>query len=130
MATVTDPARELAEVCERLSGTANERGDQFIAKHFNVEPWSTEFYQIIFSIAARADELIELVRKLDLDEDYRSEAISHVKQLKLAFDQQGKLLVNRAGDKEASAEEISAIRDRAQSLRSHAVAHHDVREHF
>jgi hypothetical protein len=39
------------------------------------------------------------------------------------------VLVARAGDKDASPEEISAIRDRAQSLRSHAVAQFAVRGH-
>jgi D-serine deaminase-like pyridoxal phosphate-dependent protein len=35
----------------------------------------------------------------------------------------------RAGDREASAEELSAIRDRAQSLRSHAVSQYEVKGH-
>lgn len=60
---------------------------------------------------------------------YQGTALGSTQKIELAFDQQGKLLVNRAGDKEVSAEEISAIRDRAQSLRSHAVAHHNVRDH-
>ena len=46
-----------------------------------------------------------------------------------SFKTEGKVLVNRACEKSVSAEEISAIRDRAQSLRSHALAHHDVRGH-
>jgi hypothetical protein len=61
---------------------------------------------------------------------YRGAALSSAENIELEFDQQGKVLVNRAGDKSVSAEEISAIRDRAQSLRSHALAHHDVRGHF
>jgi hypothetical protein len=60
---------------------------------------------------------------------YQGAALRSAERIELQFDQQGKVLVNRAGDKAASAEEISAIRDRAQSLRSHAVAHHDVRDH-
>jgi len=60
---------------------------------------------------------------------YQGAALSSTATIELEFDQQGKVLVNRAGDKQVSAEEISAIRDRAQSLRSHAVAHHDVRGH-
>ncbi len=60
---------------------------------------------------------------------YQGAALRSAERIELQFDQQGKILVNRAGDKAASAEEISAIRDRAQSLRSHAVAHHDVRGH-
>ena len=60
---------------------------------------------------------------------YRGAALSSTATIELEFDPQGRVLVNRAGDKEVSAEEISAIRDRAQSLRSHAVAHHDVLGH-
>jgi hypothetical protein len=60
---------------------------------------------------------------------YQGAALSSAATIELEFDQQGKVVVNRAGDKEVSPEEISAIRDRAQSLRSHAVAHHEVRGH-
>lgn len=60
---------------------------------------------------------------------YQGAALSSAQQIELAFDQQGKVLVNRAGDKAVSPEEISAIRDRAQSLRSHALAHRDVSGH-
>lgn len=60
---------------------------------------------------------------------YRGAALSSTQNIELEFDQRGKVLVNRAGDKSVSPEEISAIRDRAQSLRSHALAHRDVRGH-
>lgn len=60
---------------------------------------------------------------------YRGAALTSTDTIELEFDQQGKVLVARAGDKQAGPEEISAIRDRAESLRSHAVAQHDVRGH-
>jgi hypothetical protein len=60
---------------------------------------------------------------------YRGAALDSNGTVELELDQQGKVLVARAGDKDLSAAEISAIRDRAQSLRSHAVAQHDVRGH-
>ena len=60
---------------------------------------------------------------------YRGVALGSDDTIELEFDRQGKLLVARAGDKDVSAEEITAIRDRAQSLRSHAVAQHDVQGH-
>ena len=60
---------------------------------------------------------------------YRGAALGSNHTIELEFDQQGKVLVARAGDGEVSAEEIAAIRDRAQSLRSHAVARHDVQGH-
>lgn len=60
---------------------------------------------------------------------YHGAALGSNDTIELEFDQIGKVLVARAGDKEVSAEEINAIRDRAQSLRSHAVAQHDVQGH-
>jgi len=60
---------------------------------------------------------------------YRGAALSSAANIELEFDLRGKVLVARAGDKEVNATEIAAIRDRAQSLRSHAVAHHDMRGH-
>lgn len=60
---------------------------------------------------------------------YQGAALHSAQNIELQFDVQGKLLVARAGEKTVSAEEISAIRDRAQSLRSHAVAQRAVRGH-
>jgi hypothetical protein len=60
---------------------------------------------------------------------YRGAALGSSDTLELEFDQHGKILVARAGDKDVSSDEITAIRDRAQSLRSHAVAQHDVHGH-
>lgn len=60
---------------------------------------------------------------------YQGAALGSTDQIQLEFDLQGSMLVARAGGKDASPEEISAIRDRAQSLRSHAVAQYAVRGH-
>lgn len=60
---------------------------------------------------------------------YQGAALGSGDTIELQFDQQGKVLVARAGDKDVSAEEITRILDRAQSLRSHAVAQHDVQGH-
>jgi len=60
---------------------------------------------------------------------YQGMALDSNQAVELQFDLQGKVLVARSGDKEASADEISAIRDRASSLRSHAVARHAVVGH-
>lgn len=60
---------------------------------------------------------------------YQGAALGSADTLELEFDLQGKVLVARAGEKEVGPEEISAIRDRAQSLRSHAVAQYAVRGH-
>lgn len=60
---------------------------------------------------------------------YHGAALGSNDTIELEFDTQGKVLVARAGDQDVSAEEITAIRDRAQSLRSHAVAKQAVQGH-
>lgn len=60
---------------------------------------------------------------------YSGAALNSNDSIELQFDEQGKVITARAGDKEVSAEQITAIRDRAQSLRSHAVSKYAVRGH-
>jgi hypothetical protein len=60
---------------------------------------------------------------------YHGAALDSDDTIELEFDQQGKVLKARAGDKDVSAEAITAIRDRAQSLRSHAVSQYAVKGH-
>lgn len=60
---------------------------------------------------------------------YRGAALGSTDTIELVFDEQGRVVTARAGDKDVSPEEINAIRDRAQSLRSHAVSQHAVKGH-
>lgn len=60
---------------------------------------------------------------------YSGAALNSNDTIELQFDEQGKVITARAGDKEVSAEEITAIRDRAHSLRSHAVSQYAVKGH-
>lgn len=83
----TDPARELAEICDRLNVDSKRPGAEFLALKFEVEPWSREFYQIIFCILERADFLMRVLGAVDYDEDFRAEAIRHIEDMKLAFSQ-------------------------------------------
>ena len=53
MTTVTDPARELADICMRLTDGVSTKGDDFLAAKFQVAVWSTEFFQIIFCISKK-----------------------------------------------------------------------------
>lgn len=86
VATVTDPARELAELCERLSSADGNRGDHFLASKFDVPAWSFEFYQIIFCIVQRIEMLEGIINDLDTDEDIKSDAIAHLGKIKSGFD--------------------------------------------
>ena len=85
MTTLTDPAREFADLCTELAVGSHAAGDEFLANAFGVKAWSAEFYQIIFCIIERADGLISIIENLGLDDDHRQEAINHVEQIKQAF---------------------------------------------
>jgi hypothetical protein len=60
---------------------------------------------------------------------YSGQALQGAPQLELAFDLQGRVTRARSDDREARADEISAIRSRAQLLRSHALAQRATRLH-
>lgn len=83
---LTDPARELAELCQKLhsphfSGT----GHKYLAAQFDVRAWSKDFYQIIFAILDRIELVKSIVIDLDLDTDVKSEALIHTEALAEAF---------------------------------------------
>lgn len=83
--TLTDPARELAELCAVLGVYSNESGDEHLATNFKVRAWSSEFYQIISCIVDRCDNLIKIVNGLEIDEDFKGEAIVHINMVQAAF---------------------------------------------
>jgi len=85
---LTDPARELAELCTELQVQTNKTGETFLAGKFNVEPWSREFFEIIFTITERCGMLQQVVGELDLDEDFREEMVKHVRAIMNAFSAQ------------------------------------------
>ena len=60
---------------------------------------------------------------------YSGGALSSPEAIELRFDLQGALTFSKVGAGAVSAEEISAIRERAQLLRSHALAQKTTRDH-
>jgi hypothetical protein len=89
---MTDPARELADLCENLVNASyanGTRGDQVLAQHFAVNVWSTEFYQIIFWLNQRMDNLNTIVSSLEMDPDYQGEAITSIEAVRQAFSPNG-----------------------------------------
>lgn len=87
MPTITDPAREFADLCQALTHSPKGRGDEHLAHHFKVRSWSAEFFQIIFCILSRADLVCELVKGSRLDDDYKGEMIAKIQEIKGAFEQ-------------------------------------------
>lgn len=97
MPSLTDPARELADLCALASNCRkpSTRGDEHLAEIFGVPAWSADFFQIIFVISKRIDDLSSIIGNLEIDEDIRNEAINHLSQIKNAFSQSG---LNNAWD--------------------------------
>lgn len=87
--STTDPARELADICQWLHHKSDAAGFEFLAESFGVNAWSREFHQVVFCILDRADFLKKIVAELDHDEDYKSEAANHIDEFKLAFTHAG-----------------------------------------
>ena len=85
MPTITDPARELAEVCEALSQNVDQRGYSFLASQFKVDPWSAEFFQILFCIMDRINYVEMLVGGLNVDDDVKAELIGCLRTMRSAF---------------------------------------------
>lgn len=89
MPTNTDPARELSDLIRGLNLNSDVRFDQGLAQLFGVEAWSSEFYQIIFTISSRIDELIEMTDALPLDDDHKSETKEGLRTIQMAFGPNG-----------------------------------------
>ncbi|WP_374379494.1 hypothetical protein [Dongia sp.] len=85
MSSETDPAKELAEVCAKLSGASKHKGDEHLAKKFGVPAWSSEFYLILFSIVDRANFLADLIDTMNVEQEIKTDARKHIDQLKAAF---------------------------------------------
>lgn len=85
---LTDPARELAELCGALQVTTNKSGETFLAERFEVDPWSRDFFEVIFTITERCGMLQGIVAELEIDDDFRTEMIANVQTIMTAFSAQ------------------------------------------
>lgn len=85
MATLTDPASELADIAKTLTNGASEPGDRFLARSFGAEPWSTEFVKIIACIYERADLVERIVAQSALDPDVVEQCRNDLKTFRSAF---------------------------------------------
>lgn len=118
MATITDPARELADICDALRHRHQDMGADVLAGTFGVPVWSTSFYQIIFTISGRIDGLKDLVVDLDMDDDVKEHARQHLTEMMQAFTPGG---LNNAWDHALknfiSSANVSAVRMLSPTVR-------------
>jgi|SRR5690606_28913446 len=89
MPSKTDPARELSDLIRGLSLKPNKRFDDQLAQNFGVEAWSSQFYQIVFTISARIDELMVITDELPLDDDHKIETKDNLRVIQHAFGPNG-----------------------------------------
>lgn len=120
----TDPARELADLLATLQMGENSKGpgSVFLAKKFGVEPWSHEFYRIIYTIMGRLSNITLIVdnldREHDIDEDFKVELIRHVEDIATAFSPSGlQAAWDAFGAKKMAAVNILSIRSLSVSIR-------------
>lgn len=90
-AVMTDPARELAELCENLRtnlSAENVRGEVYLSERFEVDVRSKDYFEILFTIAQRIEEVSNIISELDLDQDYKEDLKKHVASIAESFSAQ------------------------------------------
>ncbi|HBY43108.1 MAG TPA: hypothetical protein DEH03_05380 [Brevundimonas sp.] len=60
-------------------------GETFLAEKFGVQPWSKDFFQILFVIAERCALLQSIVETLEIDDDYRAGLVANIADIMEAF---------------------------------------------
>jgi hypothetical protein len=77
-------------MCRELRADSSEiRGDQFLASKFGVDPWSSEFFQIVFTISSRIDQLIAQLQELAIADDLKTTLNNNLLQIRAAFTPNG-----------------------------------------
>jgi hypothetical protein len=83
---MTDPLRELAELCTALcSGNQQLKGDVYLSSHFEIDPWSDDFYSILMAISNRIELVKKIIANMQIDEDFKDEMVGHIEQIRSAF---------------------------------------------
>lgn len=85
MTTITDPVREFTDFCQTLRVPDTKTGGEFLAARFDVEPWSSDFFQILSSIHSRIEVLKSIISETDLDDDITQMALDNLETVRTAF---------------------------------------------
>jgi hypothetical protein len=85
MALITDPAMELANLCDNLVHGQDVAGFTHLSQKFEVEPWSLDFYRIVFNVVERANYIKDLVKSIPDSSHIADDAIQHIDQLLIGF---------------------------------------------
>jgi hypothetical protein len=91
MSELTDPAKELHNLCSQLveTGVFDESTDAVIAAKFKVIPWSVQLYDIVFIVRDKIDETVKLINEEKYDsiisEKSRYNHEANLNKIKSAF---------------------------------------------
>lgn len=111
MATITDPAKDFADICTALESNVPNTGDTYLASKFGVSPWSREFFQVIYCIMDKADFVIRATEELMPDKEVTNDAINNILKIKLAFSRDSLLNNwNSKGNSYLNSGSVSAVR--------------------
>jgi hypothetical protein len=82
----TDPATELALLCEKLARPSRDNGLGTLAVHFRTKNGSVEFYRVLTCIHERISQVIEFAEQAStLQPDFKKQAIERVRNLRKTF---------------------------------------------
>ena len=82
---LTDPAKELAQTLALLAAQPNQPVAAKIAAESNVEPWTPDFFRILFEITNRIDLVVQKISELPMDDDTRADALSSIRDIRAVF---------------------------------------------
>ena len=85
MATITDPANELAQICKRFVSGSSKGGDAFMEELFGFPRYSTNFYRVLVTIMRRIDQVLAIVDGSDMDNEHKELAREALADFRLIF---------------------------------------------
>lgn len=85
----TDPASELAVVCQILSADYQHSAADFLALTFETTAYSREFFKVLFVIMEKIDELINIVDEIPIDISFIVTAKSMINEIALPLNPAG-----------------------------------------
>jgi hypothetical protein len=125
LVTAVTPTNDAAAEARTLSGRINAAG---VAATYEATFGEGERLRIAEQRADSRNGEYEFLGARLLH--YSGGGLSSAAPIELRFNLQGALELAKAGDSSVPAEEISAIRQRAQLLRSHALTHRTNQDHY
>lgn len=83
MTNLTDPAREILDLCKYLvQAGSTEAVQKFLAEELGVDIWSSELFLMIEVVTSRLEELRKAIDSLSLEQDLTIDAYNEINSIK------------------------------------------------